>query len=82
MNHKGNVVSIDSCLNNVSQNDAWCFSNRIAEEQSSRSEYSQAKHRYSKYTHTQCDGSLLAASATAVVAVAASVVVVVVSIRR
>lgn len=25
-----NVVSIDSCLNNVTQNDAWCFSNRLA----------------------------------------------------
>ena len=24
-------MSIDSCLNNVTQNDAWCFSNRIAE---------------------------------------------------
>lgn len=24
------MVSIDSCLNNVTQNDAWCFSNRLA----------------------------------------------------
>lgn len=24
-------MSIDSCLNNVTQNDAWCFSNRLAE---------------------------------------------------
>lgn len=28
---KAIVVSIDSCLNNVTQNDAWCFSTRIAE---------------------------------------------------
>lgn len=81
MNHKGNVVNIDICLNNVSQNDAWCFSNRIAEEQSSRVRIFTGEAPLFQI-HRRSDGSLLAASATAVVAVAASLVVVVVSTRR